>query len=170
MMSTLSTGLNKSESFIKANAIRVHMRELTFYNNQKVLLDKFNEIPGEDTNGSSIKQYVRCLAINYFENCRICRHPLSIWLYYTNGDVKTTTITPLEIDQNGLLPQLSTLLGSIGIQLHYNRQINGYQGFKFSIDDISTIDRIMSNYHFAWILTSLINMTWKKPSRHAHTL
>ena len=55
MMSTLSTGLNKSESFIKANAVRVHTRELTFYNNKKVLLDEFNEIPGEDTDGSSIK-------------------------------------------------------------------------------------------------------------------
>ena len=55
MTSTLSTGLNKSGSFIKANAIRVHTRELTFYNNQKVLLDEFNEVPGEDTDGSSIK-------------------------------------------------------------------------------------------------------------------
>ena len=55
MMSTLSTGLNKSESFIKANAIIVHMRELTLYNNIKVLLDEFNKIPGEDTNGSCIK-------------------------------------------------------------------------------------------------------------------
>ena len=54
-MSTLSTGFNESESFIKTNAIRVHTRELTFYNNQKVLLDEFNEIPGENTDGSSIK-------------------------------------------------------------------------------------------------------------------
>ena len=45
MTSTLSTGLNKSEAFIKANATEIHTRELQFFNNQNIYLDEENQIP-----------------------------------------------------------------------------------------------------------------------------
>ena len=60
----LSMGLNKSESFIKGNAIDIHMRELTFITNQKVYLDEDTEIP----HGENIRHYLYCSTFGYFEN------------------------------------------------------------------------------------------------------
>ena len=65
MTSTLSTGLNKSESFIKANATRIYTRELHFNNNAKVYLDEDNEIPSGEIGTNC---YIRCSLIGYFEN------------------------------------------------------------------------------------------------------
>ena len=101
MTSTLSTGLNKSESFIKVNATRIYTRELHFNNNAKVYLDEDNEILSGEI-GS--KRYIRCSLIGYFENYRICHQSLSLWIHYNDNTIKTTTITPEQIDQNGLLP------------------------------------------------------------------
>ena len=69
MTSALSTGLNKSESFIKTNATRIYTRELHFNNNAKVYLDEYNEIPSEEI---GTKHYIHCSLIGYFENYRIC--------------------------------------------------------------------------------------------------
>ena len=38
MSRTLSTGLNKSEEFIRTNAMKIHVRDLTFNSNEKIIL------------------------------------------------------------------------------------------------------------------------------------
>ena len=150
MASTLSTGLNKSESFIKAHATKIHTRDLHFRNNTKIYLDEDKEIPSGETN---IKRYLRCSSIGYFENYRICHQALTIWIHYLkNNAIKTTTITPEQIDQNGLLLPLSSALHSIGVSMRYDKQFNGYQGFKLAFNDILNISKIKSNYHFAWMM------------------
>ena len=45
MTSTLSTGLNKSNQYIKKNAIDIRTRILDFKNNEKVHLTKKTRIP-----------------------------------------------------------------------------------------------------------------------------
>ena len=149
MMSALSTGSNKIESFIKTNSTRIYTRELHFNNNAKVYLDKDNEIPSGEI---GTKHYICCLSIGYFENYHICHQSLSIWIHYNDNTIKTTTITPEQIDQNGLLPRLLSALNSIGVSIGYNKQINGYQGFKLASNDILNISKIESNYHFAWMM------------------
>ena len=145
MTSTLSTGLNKSESFTKTNAKRIYTRELHFNNNAKVYLEEDNEIPRGEI---GTKRYIRCLSIGYFENYRICHQSLSIWIHYNDNTIKTTTVTPEQIDQNGLLPRLSSVLNLIAVSMRYNKQINGYQGFKLAFNDILDISKIESNYYF----------------------
>ena len=125
---TLSTGLNKSESFVKRNAIDIHTRELTFINNQNVYLDEDTEIPC----GENIRHYLRCPMFGYFENYRICHEQLSIWLHLNDETIKTTTVLPSDVDLNGLLPELTKQLSTIGVHLLYNKQINGCQGFALS--------------------------------------
>ena len=146
--STLSTGLNKSEAFIKDNAIDIHTRELNFKNNEKIYLNEDTEIPA----GKGIKRYICCLTIGYFENYQICHHTLSIWVYLRDGTIKTASILPSEKDRNGLLQELSKNLSTIGVYLLYNKQINGYQGFLLSLDDHMNITKIESSYHFAWLM------------------
>ena len=122
---TLSTRLNKSEFFIKGNAIDIHMRELRFINNQKVYLDEDTEIPMEKTYDTT--NAVQCLAT------------LKITEFVTNNfqcgciSIMTTTILPSDVDPSGLLPDLTKRLSTIGVHLLYNKQINGYQGFALSI-------------------------------------
>ena len=147
--STLSTGLNKSESFIKRNAIDIHTRELTFINNQKVYIDEDTEIP----RGGNIRCYLCFSTFGYFENYRICHKQLSIWLHLNDDTIKTTTVLPSDVDSNGLLPELTKQLSTIGVHLLYNKQINGYQGFMLSFRDYATILRIELNYYFAWMMS-----------------
>ena len=122
--STLSTGLDKSEAFIKDNTIDIHTRELNVKNNKKIYLNKDKIKPA----GKEIKCYIRCLTVGYFENYRICtcHHTLSIWEYLRDGTIKTTSILPSNIDRNGLLSELSKNLSTIGVYLLHNKQINGY--------------------------------------------
>ena len=62
--SMVTVDLNKSEAFIKSNAMEIHTRELKFINNQKLYLDEENEIlpvvKGQ-------KRYVQCPVFGYFE-------------------------------------------------------------------------------------------------------
>ena len=48
MTSTLSMGLNKSDQYIKENAIDIRTRILDFKNNEKVYLTKETRIPRPD--------------------------------------------------------------------------------------------------------------------------
>ena len=36
--------------------------------------------------------------------------------------------------------------------MRYNKQINGYQGFKLASNDILNLSKIESNYHFVWMM------------------
>ena len=50
MLSTLSTGLNKSEEFIRTNASKIHIHDLTFNNNEKFILTEDTRIPHGENN------------------------------------------------------------------------------------------------------------------------
>ena len=55
MSSSLSTGLNKSEEFIRTNATKIHVRDLTFNNNEKFILTEGTRIQHGENN---IKHYL----------------------------------------------------------------------------------------------------------------
>ena len=57
MQSTLSTGLNKNEEYIKENCINNYVRQVTFKNNEKVHLDEDTAIPASEI---PIRRYIRC--------------------------------------------------------------------------------------------------------------
>ena len=149
MLSTLSTGLNKSEEFIRTNATKIHVRDLTFNNNEKFILTEDTRIPRGENN---IKCYLRCLTVGYFENYGTCHQTLKVWVYYINNTTKATTITPSHIDEVGFLPAVSMSLPTFGIHLRYSEQTNGYQGVRFAFNSLLSISKTESNYHFAWII------------------
>ena len=93
--STVAVGLNKSEAFIKNNATEIHSRDVKFYNNQKLCLDKGNEIPPL---GVGYKCYMRCPLISYFENYRMTHHLLQVWTVSGGSTTSTSFTTPEGID------------------------------------------------------------------------
>ena len=64
-----------------------------------------------------------------------------------------------------LLPESSKNLSTIGMNLLYNKQINGYQGFLISLEDYTIITKIESNYHFAWIMNIISKYDLGKTSQ-----
>ena len=131
-------------------------REIKFLNYQKVYLDERTKCHGLARGEQNFKCYLLCSMVGYFENYRICHHELKIWTMMRDGTKKEANIIPKEIDENGVLPQLTTLLLSLGIHVHHNGQLDGYQGFKLSINNIGNIKNISSNHRFAWF-TNIIN-------------
>ena len=75
MTSTLSMGLNKSDQYIKENAIDIHTRILDFKSNEKVYLTKEIQIPQLEV---PVKRYIRCESFGYYEDYRICHDNLII--------------------------------------------------------------------------------------------
>ena len=167
MLSTLSTGLNKSEEFIRTNATKIHVRDLTFNNNRKIILTEDTRIPHRENN---IKCYPRCLTVGYFENYHTCHQTLNVWVYYINNTTKATTITPSLIDEVGFLPAVSMSLATLGIHLHYSKQTNGYQRVRFAFNNLLGISKIESNYHFAWIMELINRLNLGKTSQDKITI
>ena len=62
MLSTLSTGLSKSDEFIKDNAINTNVRDLKFNNDVKTQLTEEQAIPASEI---PVRRYVRCALLLY---------------------------------------------------------------------------------------------------------
>ena len=62
MLSTLSTGLNKSDEFIKDNAVNTYVRTIKFNNDTKVHLTEEASIPASEI---PVRRYVRCSTFLY---------------------------------------------------------------------------------------------------------
>ena len=105
MPSTLSTGLNKSDEFIKNNAVNTYVHTIKFNNNTKVHLTEETSIPASEI---SVRHYVRCSTFLYPNDIRICHFTLTFsTTHRVNNDVdvmQMRNITPMDIDTHGLLP------------------------------------------------------------------
>ena len=76
MLSTLSTGLNKSDEFINDNAVNTYVRTIKFNNDTKVHLTEETSIPVSEI---PVRRYVRCSTFLYLNDIR-----MSLYLYIFN--------------------------------------------------------------------------------------
>ena len=147
MLSTLSTGLNKSDEFIKDNAINTYVRDLKFNNDVKTQLTEEQAIPASEI---PVRRYVRCASLLYPNDIRICHLTLTITVIRTTP--QTATITPLQIDRLGLLPALQRELSSIGLGIETMYSNGVYTGCRLVItNNQDTINIVQCNYAFAWM-------------------
>ena len=168
MISTLSTGLSKSEEFIKNTAVNTYKRYVKFNNDKKVYLNEDTSIPESDI---PVHRYVRCSSLLYPNDIRICHDDITFTIYTINGGSNghtpinnSRTITPLEIDSQGLIPSIQTKLREIQADLYVPYTNNYYNGFKFVLSHPMTVQSIQCNYAFAWIFGIVVNFNGKSAS------
>ena len=148
MLSTLLTGLSKSDEFIKDNAINTYVRDLKFNNDMKTQLTKEQAIPASEI---PVRRYIRCASLLYPNDIRICHLTLTTTIIRTDTP-QTVTITPLQIDRLGLLPALQRELSAIGLGIETTYSNSMYTGCRLVITkNQDTINIIQCNYAFAWM-------------------
>ena len=117
MQSTLSTGLNKIEEYIKENCINTYVRQVTFKNNEKVHLNKDTAIPVSEI---PIGRYVRCNSLLYPTDIQICNFNLRFTIVHESSlscSSSSILITPTEVNNNSLLTVVQSKSSTLNVQL-----------------------------------------------------
>ena len=154
MISTLSTGLSKSNEFIKNNAVNTYACHIQFDNDKKVHLTEDTVIPSSDI---PVRRYVRCSALMFPNDIRICHDDLKFLIEFFTIDTalqtKLRNIAHLDIDFEGLLPTIQKKLREIGADVYVPYLNNYYMGCQFTFGKPMYIDIVQCNYAFAWIFS-----------------
>ena len=152
MISTLSTGLSKSDELIKNNAVNTYTHHIQFDNDKKVHLTEDTAMPGGDI---PVHHYIRCSALMFPNDMRICHDDLkfSIEFFTVNTALQTKlrNITHSDIDFEGLLPAIQKKLREIGADVYVPYLNNYYMGCQFTFGKPTYVDVVQCNYAFAWI-------------------
>ena len=147
MISTLSTGLSKSDKFIKNNAVNTYICHIQFDNDKKVHLAEDTAIPGSDI---PVHRYVRCSALMFPNDIRICHDDLKFSIEFFTVDTtlqtKLRNIAYSDIDSEGLLPTIQKKLREIGADIHVPYLNNYYMGCQFTFGKPTSIDIVQCNY------------------------
>ena len=114
MQSTLLTGLNKNEEYIKENCINTYVRQVTFKNNEKVHLDEDTAIPASEI---PARRYIRCNSLLYPPDIQICNFNLQFTIVRESSSSCSISITPTELNNNGLLTVVQSKLSTLNVQL-----------------------------------------------------
>ena len=150
MQSTLSTGLNKNEEYEKENCINTYVRQVTFKNSEKVHL-------GEDTaivvSEIPVRRYVRCNLLLYPTDIQICNFNLHFTIVRESSSSCSISITPTEVNNNGLLTEVQSKLSTLNVQLVNTFDENTYSGCRLHIQQQDARVKTLScNYAFAWMM------------------
>ena len=132
MQSTLSTGLNKNEEYIKENCINTYVRQVTFKNNEKVHLNKDTAIPASEI---PVRRYVRCNSLLYPTDIQICNFNLQFTIVHESSSSCSSSsilITPTEVNNNGLLTVMQSKLSTLNVQLVNMFDKNMYSRCRFN--------------------------------------
>ena len=119
-LATLSTGLHKSDEFIKGNANNMYTRIVAFSNRKKVRLNEETAIPRAENVEGTIR-YLRCDSITYPSDYDICHHDLitrtnfSTWR--TNSSQSSTTIPSRDVNAYGLVSAVSRAIMPLNIYI-----------------------------------------------------
>ena len=165
MISTLSTGLSKSNEFIKNNAVNTYTHHIQFDNDKKVHLTEDKAIPGSDI---PVHRYVRSSALMFLTDIRICHDNLKFSIEFFTVDTtlqtKLRNIAYLDIDSEGLLPAIQKKLREIGAEVHMPYLNNYYMGCQFTFGKPMSVNVVQCNYAFAWIFRTVASL--KNNSAH----
>ena len=152
MISTLSTGLSKSNEFIKNNAVNTYTHHIQFDNDKKVHLTEDTSIPGSNI---PVHRYVRCSALMFPNDIRICHNDLQFLIeFFTINTTLQTNLRNIaysDTDSEGLLPAIQKKLREIGADVHMPYLNNYYLGCQFTFGKPTSVNVVQCNYAFAWI-------------------
>ena len=157
-VSTLSTGLNKSDEFIKEHAIRLHSRALTFKNGQILYLNEDSAIPA--VSNSDHTRYFRCQSITYFQDYDTYHSNITLHIVATDGTKSDVVVNKTTLNQMGLIRALNDSIFTVtpGLRLvHKNSSAQDYNGIRIFAD--STIQAFKINHEGAWLLGILSTFT-----------
>ena len=119
----------------------------------------------------AVRQYMRCSSLLYPNDIRICHDDITFTIYTINSGSNghtpinnSRTITPLEIDSQGLIPSIQTKLREIQADLYVPYINNYYNGCKFVLSHPTTVQSIQCNCTFAWIFGIVVNFNGKSAS------
>ena len=161
MQSTLLTGLNKNEEYIKENCINTYVRQVTFKNNEKVHLDEDTAIP---TSEIPVRRYVRCNSLLYPTDIPICNFNLPFTIVRESSSSCSILITPTEVNNNGLLTVVQSKLSTLNVQLVNTFVENKYSGCRLHIQQQDARVKMLScNYAFAWMMGIISSFKGNSP-------
>ena len=167
MQSTLSTGLNKNEEYIKENCINTYIQQVTFKNNEKVYLNEDTAIPASEI---PVRKYVRCNSLLYPTDIQICNLNLRFTIVCDSlscDDLycsRNILITPTEVNNNGLLTVVQLKLSTLNIQLVNTFDENTYSGCRLHIQQQDAQVKTLScNYAFAWMMGIISSFKGNSP-------
>ena len=133
MQSTLSTGLNKNEEYIKENCINTYVRQVTFKNNEKVHLDEDTAIPASEI---PVRRYVRCNSLLYLQTYKYATLTCDLTIVCESSSScssRSILITPTEVNNNGLLTVVQSKLSTLNLQLVNTFDENTYSRCRLHI-------------------------------------
>ena len=165
MQSTLSTGLNKNEEYIKENCINTYVRQVTFKNNEKVHLNEDTAIPASEI---PVRRYVRCNSLLYPTDIQICNFNLRFTIVRESSSSSSTSsilITPTEVNNNGLLTVVQSKLSTLNVQLVNTFDENTYSGCRLHIQQQqdACVKMLSCNYAFAWMMGIISSFKGNSP-------
>ena len=164
MQSTLSTGLNKNEEYIKENCINTYVRQVTFKNNEKVHLNEDTAIPASEI---PVRRYVRCNSLLYPTDIQICNFNLRFTIVHESSSScsrSSILITPTEVNNNGLLTVVQSKLSALNVELVNTSDENTYSGCRLHIQQQDARVKTLScNYAFAWMMGIISSFKGNSP-------
>ena len=154
MQSTLLTGLNKNEEYIKENCINTYVQQVTFKNNKKVHLNEDTAIPVSEI---PVRRYVRCNSLLYPTDIQICNFNLRFTIVCESSSSCSSSsilITPTEVNNNGLLTVVQSKLSTLSVQLVNTFDENLYSRCRLHIQQQqdAQVKTLSCNYVFAWMM------------------
>ena len=157
-VSTLSTGLNKSDEFIKEHAVRIHSRALTFKNGQILYLNEDSAIPAVSNNDHA--RYLICQSITYFQDYDTYHSNITLQIVTTDGTQYDLVINKTNLNQMGLIQALNDSIFTVtpGLRLVLkNSSAQDYNGIRIFAD--ANIQTFKINHEGAWLLGILSTFT-----------
>ena len=167
-ISTLSTGLNKSDEFIKENATHLHTRIVTFRNNKKINLDQHTAIPAAEDAESAVR-YLRCESITYFPDYDVCHKDIRVQWSHTNSlggnfPPQTATISAADVNAQGIMAAVAKALQPAYIHVLTGGEGNSYQGIRFAWAP-GTIYQFHMTYLAAWLCGIIPTYTYEQENQ-----
>ena len=165
MQSTLSTGLNKNEEYIKENCINTYIRQVTFKNNKEVHLNEDTAIPASEI---PVRRYVRCNSLLYPTDIQICNFNLRFTIVRESSlscSSSSILITPTEVNNNGLLTVVQSKLSTLNVQLVNTFDENTYSRCRLHIQQQqdARVKTLLCNYAFAWMMGIISSFKGNSP-------
>ena len=166
MQSTLSTGLNKNEEYIKENCINTYVRQVTFKNNGKVYLNEGTAIPASQI---PVRRYIRCNSLFYPTDIQICNFNLRFTIVRESSSredlhcSRSISITPTEVNNNGLLTVVQSKLSTLNAQLVNMFDENTYSRCRLHIQQDARVKTLSCNHAFAWMMGIISSFKGNSP-------
>ena len=161
-LSTLSTGLNKSDEFIKDHATHIHSRAFTFQNGQLLYLNEDSAVPAVADN--DLTRDFRCQNITYFQDYDIYHSDIQVSITYTTSQpVTIATISKTSLNELGIVQGINDALSPLDANVHVTSDDSGdhdYSGMRFFIDNV--VQKFQINYEGAWLLGAIPTFSYNQ--------